>query len=72
MNFWSAIPFGRLLDTGEYPKRPYQQKSQWQKKLNYFFLTFLKIASNGLPDGQDGQVRAGSSSHTDPDGLDQY
>ena len=40
-------------------------------KTNYFFLTFLKIASNGLPDGQDGQVGAGDSSHVDPDGLNQ-
>ena len=52
------------------PHIPYQQQSQWQKT-NYFFLTFLKIASNGLPDGQDGQVGAGDSSHVDPDGLNQ-
>ena len=41
-------------------------------KTNYLSLTFLKIASNGLLDGQDGQVGAGDSSHVDPDGLDQY
>ena len=53
-----------------YPKSPYQEQSQWAKT-NYFSLTFLKIASNGLPDGQDGQVGAGDSSHVDPDGLNQ-
>ena len=32
---------------------------------------FLKSAAQGLPDGQDGQVRAGSGSHVGPEGPDQ-
>ena len=41
-------------------------------KTYYFSLTFLKIVSQGLSDGQDGYVGAGRISLTDPDGLDQY
>ena len=55
-----------------YPISPYQQNIKVNGKNKLFSPTFLKIASQGLPDGQDGQAGAGSISHTDPDGLDQY
>ena len=52
-------------------KVPTNRISKSMVKTNYLSLTFLKIAYNGLPDGQDGQVGAGDSSHVDPDGLNQ-
>ena len=38
---------------------------------NFYFQTFLKSAIQGLQDGQDGQVGAGTSSHVGPEGPDQ-
>ena len=54
-----------------YPISPYQQKIKVNGKSKLFSPTFLKIASQGLPDGHDGQVGAGHGSHVVPEGPDQ-
>ena len=40
-------------------------------KTTYFSKTFPKSAFQGVPDGHDVQVRAGTGSHVDPEGPGQ-
>ena len=43
----------------------------FSQRASQLSVIFLKIASNGLPDGEDAQVGTGDSSHVDPDDLNQ-